>query len=48
MSIIEEVSWMFQSGYDDKELLEYIDKHYDEIEVILNQFFYGWKAVCSR
>ena len=30
MSIIEEVSWMSKSGYNDRELLEYIDKHYDE------------------
>ena len=33
MSIIEEVSWMSKS---DRELLEYIDKHYDEIECELN------------
>ena len=32
MSITEEVSWMSKSGYSDRELLEYIDKHYDEIE----------------
>ena len=32
MSIIEEVLWMSKSGYNDRELLEYIDKHYDEIE----------------
>ena len=32
MSIIEEVSWMSKSGYNHRELLEYIDKHYDEIE----------------
>ena len=32
MSVIEEVSRMSKSGYTDKELLEYIDKHYDEIE----------------
>ena len=32
MSIIEEVSWMSKSGYSDRELLEYIDKHYDENE----------------
>ena len=32
MSYIEEISWMSKSGYTDKELLEYIDKHYDEIE----------------
>ena len=32
MSHIEEVSWMSKSGYSDIELLEYIDKHFDEIE----------------
>ena len=36
MSIIEEVSWMSKSGYNDRELLDYIDKHYDEIECELN------------
>ena len=36
MSVIEEVSRMSKSGYTDKELLEYIDKHYDEIECELN------------
>ena len=36
MSIIEEVSLMSKSGYNDIELLEYIDKHYDEIECELN------------
>ena len=36
MSYIEEISWMSKSGYSDKELLEYIDKHYDEIECELN------------
>ena len=36
MSIIEEVSWMSKSGYSDRELLEYIDKHFDEIECELN------------
>ena len=36
MSFIEEVSWMSKSGYSDRELLEYIDKHYDEIECELN------------
>ena len=38
MSIIEEVSWMSKSGYNDRELLEYIDKHYDETECDLNGF----------
>ena len=32
MSYIEEVSWMSENGYSDIELLEHIDKHYDEIE----------------
>ena len=36
MSIIAEVLWMPKSGYSDRELLEYIDKHYDEIECELN------------
>ena len=36
MSYIVEISWMSKSGYSDKELLEYIDKHYDEIECELN------------
>ena len=36
MSITEEVSWMSKSGYNDRELLKYIDKHYDEIECELN------------
>ena len=36
MLIIEEISWMSKSGYNDRELLEYIDKHYDEIECELN------------
>ena len=36
MSFIEEISWMSKSGYSDRELLEYIDKHFDEIECELN------------
>ena len=36
MSFIEEISWMSKSGYSNRELLEYIDKHYDEIECELN------------
>ena len=27
----EEISWMSKSGYSDIELLEYINKHFDEI-----------------
>ena len=33
---IEEISCMSKSGYSDIELLEYIDKHFDEIECELN------------
>ena len=36
MSFIEEVSRMSKSGYSDIELLEYIDKHFDEIECEFN------------
>ena len=36
MSFIEEISWMSKSGYSDRELLEYIDKHFEEIECELN------------
>ena len=32
MSVIEAISMMSKSGYSDRELLEYIDKHYDSIE----------------
>ena len=36
MSLKEEISWMFKSGNSDRELLEYIDKHFDEIECELS------------
>ena len=36
MSILEAISVMYKSGYSNRELLEYIDKHYDEIECELN------------
>ena len=36
MSYREEISWMSKSGNSDIELLEYIDKHFDEIECELN------------
>ena len=36
MSILETISMMSKCGYTDKELLEYIDKHYDEIECELS------------
>ena len=36
MSHTEEVSWISKNGYSDKELLEYIDEHFDKIECELN------------
>ena len=36
MSVIEAISMMSKTGYSDRELLEYIYKHYDEIECELN------------
>ena len=36
MSVIEAISTMSKCGYTDRELLEYIDKKYDEIECELN------------
>ena len=31
MSVIKAISMMSKNGYSDRELLEYIDKHYDEL-----------------
>ena len=36
MSIIEAISMMSKSGYNDREVLDYIDKHYDESECEIN------------
>ena len=36
MSVIEEISRMSKVGCSDRELLEYIDKHYGEIECELS------------
>ena len=36
MSILEAISIMSKSGYSDRKLLEYIDKHYGEIECELS------------
>ena len=36
MSILETISMISKSGYSDRELLEYIDEHYYEIECELN------------
>ena len=36
MSILETISMISKCGYTDNELLEYIDRHYDEIECELS------------
>ena len=46
MSILETISMMSKCGYSNRELLEYIDKHYNEIEHELNGEEYiteGWE-----
>ena len=48
MSFIEEISWMSKSGYSDIELLEYIDKHHDEIECELNGEVYKEPKKCDH
>ena len=48
MSILETISMMSKSGYTNKELLEYIDKHYDEIECELNGEEYEEPKKCDR
>ena len=40
MSILETISMMSKYEDTDKELLEYIDKHYDEIECELSEEVY--------
>ena len=40
MSVIKAISMMSKCGYIDREILEYIDKHYDEIECELNGEMY--------
>ena len=48
MLIIEEISMMSKCGYSDRELFEYIDKHYDEIECELNREDYKEPKGCDR
>ena len=48
MSVIEAISLMSKSGYSDRELLEYIDKHYDEIECELNGEEYKEPKKCDH
>ena len=46
MSVIEAIAMMSKSCYSDRVLLEYIDKHYDEIEHEVNGEEYiteGWE-----
>ena len=40
MSVIEKISIMSKSGYTDREILEYIDRHYDSIECELKGEMY--------
>ena len=48
MSVIEAISMMSKSGYSDRVLLEYIDKHYDEIEHELNGEEYKEPKKCDH
>ena len=48
MSILETISMMSKCGYTDKELLEYTDKHYDEIECELSGEVYEEPKKCNR
>ena len=48
MSVIEAISVMSKSGYSDRELLKYIDKHYDEIECELNGEEYKEPKKCDH
>ena len=48
MSTIEVGSWMSKIGYNDRELLEDIDKHYDEIECELNGNKYKEPRKCDH
>ena len=44
MSYIEKVSWMSESGYSDIELLEYINRHFDEIVNLLGKSIKSQKS----
>ena len=48
MSVIKAISMMSTNGYSDRELLEYIDKHYDEIECELNGEIYKEPKKCDH
>ena len=36
VTVMDEISWMSESGYSAIELLEYVNEHYDELECALN------------
>ena len=48
MSILETISMMSKCGYTDKELLEYIDRHYDSIECKVNGEVHEEPKKCDR
>ena len=48
MSILETISMMSKCGYTDKELMEYIDRHYDSIECELSGEVYEEPKKCDR
>ena len=48
MSVIEAISMMSKSGYSDRELLEYIAKHYDSIECELKGEMYKEPKKCDH
>ena len=48
MSILETISMMSKCGYTDKELLEYIDRHYDSIECELSGEVYEEPKKCDH
>ena len=48
MLVIEEISRMSKSGCEDKELLDYLYKNYDEIECEVNGNDYKEPKKCNR
>ena len=48
MSVIKAISMMSKSGYSNRELLKYIDKHYDEIECEHNREEYKEPKKCNH
>ena len=48
VTVMDEISWMSESGYSAIELLEYIDYHYDELECALNGDEYKEPKKCDH